>query len=250
MGGRFLVAGFLYHLPSVTRSIPHSSFAEYGIGHAFDKTKRPTVVDVTNGPGGSGGIVLADERHIEAVKIGYYPDKQTWRQVPRSEAWVGFYADDRPIPKDCARDQMLNGHPVRLGDDNLWIVPVARRFSDENGELCQRVALPVGNDLNASGEWVMNGILPRYQRLWDIAVAWFDAFHLGLEESSEVLALSWVLDSASEVLASNYRIGRAECAALGLMNGQSSMAILDAVADVPTLKLLSEKKTASDGLSS
>jgi hypothetical protein len=246
--------GLLYFLPGEKRSITPERVAELGLGYAFEG--RHVANDAFDGPEGKPGAVLVAD--ATRTKLGFYKDRQTWRPVPGTTAWVGRYTDEPVEPKDLQRRDALRGHWVTLADGQAWLVPVARGATERDGELVCFVELPQYTEIDDAGEWVEGAIVPRYAALWDHATAWWDTLRAQgqpAEESSDEpgdapavpevkFDFPGLHEAALAALAANYRIGRAEAALLQLFTKQSATSVLKALVDWPTVEEFLKKKFA------
>ena len=70
-----------------------------------------------------------------------------------------------PNDADLARPKQLAGHNVTLADGRPWLVPIARAYGEEDGDLRWFVALPQRSVLGADGRWTEGDVLPRSGRL-------------------------------------------------------------------------------------
>lgn len=246
--------GLLYFLADRDRTITPDDLRRIGLGHAFDR--RVAGNNATGALGGRNGVVLADPTRVESHRIGYYPDRQQWFQMPMPDvnAWVGRYTDAPVKPEDLARAEQLDGHWVTLGDEQRWLAPVARAQTEHDGELRWHNALPAATTIDAEGHWVEAGVLPRYAPLWPIATAFWDQW-MGAKEDgggpADTATVSFDFaganDAALAALAANYRLGKAEVALLGLFNDQTVLGILLALVDGPTVQEWLKKKTEQGG---
>jgi len=278
------VAGFLYYLPGYTDA-GLEEIKTVKLGYAFGR--RCTCLPVVKGPDGLAGVVVADESRLGEQRIGYYPEVQTWRRVPqaatplatplnpplvRGEAgvkvasgdpagpglkvapgdpgpWVGFYSECPPMPDDLARERMLEGHRVTLGDENDWLIPIARGCQNDESELVFYQALPTRVGVDDEGNWIADGVLPKYAVLWQIAGAYWDAIVGSLSgDDLQAADLEFDFEDANDkaltALAANYRIGKVEVAMLGLFDNQMISQVLLALIDWPKILLWLEKKKA------
>lgn len=263
------MSGFLYYLPGGTLAdAARERLIELGLGHAFDG--GCTAAPVMRGPGdddqdGPAGVVLADPQRVG--KIGFYPKEQTWRRgaaaaravesreekvelpdgQPR-EVWVGFFANDRPTPAVLVRRQMLDGHPVRLGDGNDWVVPIVRGFGESFAE--RFITLPRAVELDADGKVTAGAVLPEYRHVLEGVAAYNDACVAAVVEAEGTEAarvrFEHTPDVAFELLGLNYAIGPAEIVALELFVWQRSHFgdVMDAALDMPGLVAIQKKKGA------
>ena len=247
------MAGFLYFLPGVqTGSLAAARAA--GIGYAFGPSV--TSVGVTRGPDGSPGCVVADAQRVPTV--GYHPDRQKWRIVPGSAAWVGYcHLDKEPLPgpEDLIRppEDLVRGHPVLLGDGRRWIVPIVRGVVEEDGQPIGYCALPRSIDWDDAGKRIDGGVLPAYEALWNAAAKWFDLrCSLDVEERKKLLEETWAGESALLGLTTNYAIGKAEAGILHLLNDRNEFDVLNAMIDEPGRCAIKKKEgpagsSTSDG---
>lgn len=222
--------GFLYYLPGETRKFTRDELDEVGLTYAFDR--NPTSNYCRHGPDGKQGMVLASGD----TKVGYYADKQTWRRIPgnKADAWVGIYSDDPPTPDDLARSVQLDGHLVALGDGNKWLIPKARAWIEEDGELRWQHTLPQRLARNDDGHWEPQGPTERYARLWEIVTLWGPAQELSWNDA---------VSCAIDVLRANYTgLGHDEIELLGLLDTDCLRSVLDALGDLSTWEDWLKKK--------
>lgn len=247
------MAGLLYHLPG-KQATTLRELRGGDLAYAFERGADLVSRGAGSGPDQAAGLTVADGRFLAAGRVGYYPEKQTWVRIPGSDAWVGFYRDDRPQPTDLARDEQIPGHLVWLGDDQQWEIPVARGWLDDGEASGPYQALPSSTALSEDGEWIRGGVVLRYQALWELALRWWDAFvgalpdgaqQVEAEEVKIAFEFAELADGAVTALAANYRLGRAEASLLGLLNDQTMREVLDALIDRPTLDNWLKKKADS-----
>ena len=226
---------FLYFIPDVVEKPSAEQLGALGLterlaggGMAF----RP----LTQGKGPSGGagvIVCRPRKH----NPGYYPERQEWRQVKSGDGapayWLGTWKDARPGPADLQREPLLDGHLVKLGDGNEWLVPVAR-------------LLPEALVHSPEDGW-STCRLEAYAWLWDIAETFWEEFAASVQESTTpadgervAVKLSDASDMAARVLGANYRVGLPEISGLGLFRTDTPVDILLALCDWPTLRKKAE----------
>lgn len=238
---------FLYFFPD-RNSLGRDELAGLGLGYMLEPDSPLSTVGVNAGPeGGPGGVVFAAVAGPAAAHVGLHRERQTWRQIPGSPAWVGHYRDQVPGPEQLARREQIVGHVVELADGRKWIVPAARAWSDEGiGDelaLRYRVALPQRLDLAADGRWTLAGVLPRYQSLWELGEAVYNLRSGQLTPADhERFSGDGEIDAAVLCLQANYRLGRIEAALLGLLTDETVRQVLDCLVDWPTLREFLKKK--------
>lgn len=237
------MAGFLYFLPNVSRSNLDAVVKQRGLGYAFDGGRASR--ECQSGPGGMPGLILADAQRLGDLEAGYYPDRQTWRQIPGVDAWVGYFTARKPIAADLARPKQLQGHFVELLDGGHWLVPMARSYIEEESELRYLCMLPERATLNAQGQWAPGPVIDRFAPLWAIGERWVDKGMAGTKYGDGVR------DSVAAMQV-NYVLGEVEADVLGLFTADHIKEVLDAVIDTPTLRAWQKKRIdgAPDGSSS
>ncbi len=253
------MAGLLYYVPDHSGQMTAGDACKIGLTHAFGHLKDEGLQcneAYNNGPdakdGGSGaGTVIADP--LFSGKLGVYPDRQTWRKVPGSKAYVGYYTDDPPKPADVARVQVLPGHLVTLGDGQKWTVPIARGIAEHGDNVMIGCTLPTAMAIDDDGNWKEGEVVPKYAALWKLAEQWWDTVVTASAavEGAEISDVGLIVelaeqnDAALVALSANYRLGKAEVVLLGLFTSDTYGDILGALIDMPAMIAYHEKKKLS-----
>lgn len=249
------MAGFLYFIEQAGQAVDGNAIAAAGLAYAMDAAlqKRQALA----GPGGQPGVVIA-AGEVPVEECGFFPERQTWRRKSPG-VWAGWAKDRLPGPASLRRRETLGGHEVELLDGNRWLVPVARKWIEEDGELRWTAAVPRRATLDDEGRWVEGPVVGRFAPLWALAERWeasklaaFVARKTGEEMPTRlVFDFAGLMESAVEVLAVNYRIGPVEADVLGILGVESAIAILDALIDMPTrlawIKKNARAEPARDG---
>jgi len=253
------VAGFLYFVPDLVDLPDAAKLRALGLDYAFGRLPAARFITAA-GPSGGPGLLLGEEGWADGTAIGYYPDRQTFRQNvetskrPNVRTWVGLWTQRRPGPEDLLRRDALSGWPVRLGDGQEWLVPVARRFVEQFDELRYYNALPHSVDVDEAGRWTRRSMVGAYAGLWPIAERFWDWYiahapggdAVGDTDAAAPSGSTWtdqeIYESAVTALAVNYHLGPAEVGLLGLLVDSRAGDILKALIDVPTLIEWSKKK--------
>jgi len=238
------MSGFLYYLPGRQPGPSASEVQVAGLSYALDGPI--STVNVRGGPDGGDGTLVALASAVPPERLRFQADAQTWRKQSNQDhaLWVGLHKDPAliPDPQSLARPKQLAGHEVLLGDERPWLVPVARGWIEEDGDLRWYQALPQRSVLSDDGRWQAGGVVARFAPLWDLAVRYEEARRLaflGVEASEDqnvqvAFDFDGIHQAAVEALQFNYRIGPAEADLLGLLTWDISREILEAVIDVPT----------------
>lgn len=223
------MASFLYYVPCDPDSIDKNKAYEFvdgkGIGYAFEAP--PTTCGVRKGPDGNDGMVFTKHDH---PRPGYYVDAQTWEQMPESEVWIGFDKSSRPCPQDLARIKMIRGYPVKMPDDNEWIVPIARAA---NG------TCPLPSKAQWNGKmWSRGETLAQYKELFGDACRIMDEV---IEQGGGELTFDGEASITVRALAINYCIGPCELSMLNMITEESIFNVLQMIIDWPALAELKKK---------
>jgi len=200
------------------------------------------------GPGPSG---QPGRLHAHGRTPAYYPDRQTWRQIPGSDCWVGWTTGEAISPDEMLRDDAMQGHAVELADGRKWLVPVARAWSEEDAELRWAERLPMTAELDDAGRWQVGRVVGRYAALWDVASRFFESIYAGGkidDENPGVFSFEFddLIGAAVQVLAVNYRVGPVELSVLGAMSDAAAIAVMQAAVDWPTFVAWHAKKVEAD----
>lgn len=248
------MTAFIYYISGVSRVTP-TLLRDWGLGYAFDD--RCTPREVLRGPDGGHGCAVADERCVPISKVGYFPDRQTWRKshlTAEPAIWVGMYTEDRPTPDVLARGDLLDGVWLELDDGHRWLAPRARRWEEFGEQLLWICNLPQRLSLSEDGLWTLGDVKPRYARLWNLALAYEQAFAAAVAATTEADGgvVRFQFDAIDELaigaLQVNYRVGPAELDLLGVYDLEARQQIIDALLDQATWSGWVKKKLAAAAL--
>lgn len=238
------MAGFLYYVPGGTRAIKLADLQVIGLGYAFERT--PTPRECNAGPDNGRGVVVFDDARTGGVEAGFFGDRQVWRKMLGIEAWLGYHRDAPPSPEELQREKMLNGHWVRLLDERLWLVPAARSWGEEDGELRWSYAVPRRSRRNAEGIWEAGEVVPRYADLWETGERWLESrLRAAIDPNRPKIVFHDGHERSIRALAINYAVGADEAEALDLLTEDHVRDILDAIGDVPTFAAWQKKRDAA-----
>lgn len=243
---------FLYFIPGAPRDPSVTIIQGYGLSYALTSQSFLSVQQ-NGGPAGGGvqGFMYAMKEYgCDAFDLKYEPDAQTWRQIPKTDAWVGFWNDRPPTPTDLVRDEALAGFWVDLDDGNSWLCPVARKF--DTGECSLQAKIEVDQ---VSGAWISGALSEKNAILFETACA----FHVGVKAIKDDGVVSFefegtLLDAALLALSTNYRLGKVEVVMLGLFGTEeTAQQILLALAGYSVskkklMRIMHETSITSDGV--
>ena len=235
--------GFTYFFP--TRGRPtRDQIDAGGVSYAFPGDTM-AFREVLRGPAGQAGSVASPDTE---ASVRYNADAQTWRQVPKSDIWVGYETDRPPTPADLIVADVTPGHEVTLGGQQ-WVIPVARSVNPAH-------ALPETYGVDDEGQWIKRGVINRHRQLWEYATEWWDyciAHQFDSQEDDEddekdtvTIRFDHGADAALCGLATNYRVSAIEVDLLALFDESRICEILMAMVDWPTvLGFLKKKRTGT-----
>lgn len=221
----------LYYVPGV-RVATADVLSERGISALAGV--HVSSVAVTRGPGDNGpGVVCAAQG---ASRPGFYPDSQVWHPCDDGNWMVGWDASTTPKPASLARVEQIAGHLVTLGDDQDWLVPVARSFPIGT-------ALPEALVIGPNGELVSEP-LPKFAQISQSAERVWEAFMAASEregvddgiQDDRDLEVADAFDIATQALALNYHVSKWELSALRLMTTDTMWGVLRALIDFPAIE--------------
>ncbi len=266
------MASFLYYLPKHAGVASLEQLEALGLAYAFEA--RPAFRGLTGGPDGGDGVIVAEKNTVGDVLLGYFPDRQTWRKIPRQigqddridrtdpvhpvdpvernpgggDCWVGMYhGDDRPAPADLARREQLPGYIVPLAGDRSWHVPVCRQASEAGDKIERIQALPRRMELDDAGGFIAGEVVPGCATLDSVAVAYFEAFEAAADPDAEEVRFEFDVDTAAvTVLAANYRLSKVEIVLLGLFTfgGSQAATVMNIAIDLPGWWAIKKKQAS------
>jgi len=207
------MAPFLYFVPQ-SSPVKFDDLAALGIAYAFD---GPQITQVTcrAGPGDTGGRVLAAG---DQPLIGFHPDRQTWRQIPDSPAWLGYDPNALPGPDDLKRPAQTCIYSALLGDGKSWLVPTG---VFEDGES----PLPKVREIQDDGS-IKRRPATRFEPIYLAA----DKIRSHIKNQEDISDREeW--DICVAALQLNYRVSDLEITALQLLDDQSVINIIYALVD-------------------
>ena len=217
--------------------------------YALNEQGRLTTKEPVTGPDGLIGQLATPCAGIQSLE--YMPTYQRWVNLKcetgnvkseqqeaqvsslKSQVWLGVALNEKPSPGDLLRAEIRTGHQVKLGDGQFWEIPVARLALGGSGLPRRRVLREDGTaawevesaytDLSAAAERVWQHMQGQSVNLKDVDVD----------------------DLCGAALAVNYRLGRPEALALGLLTDSAITALLEALVDMPTVRAILEAQKKS-----
>lgn len=234
------MAGFLYYVPGPAG---HDLVEQFGLADRLAGA-RVFSRSCLRGPDGNAGTVVCDAAALPTDGDGgYYPDRQTWRQMPGEPACrqVGIWNDHRPAPADLIRPRPVPGSMLRSDAGDDWMVPRVLIWPQPGESAQPAITLDRRMDLDHSGRWVPVGVCESHRRMLEIVGRWLGTILEGRADVDEQEMFS----NAVELLAVNYRIGAPEAAMLGLITEASAAEIIRLALDLQFAVETASKKNES-----
>ena len=189
---------------------------------------------------GSKGVIFTLKGKFEGdVRIGFYNEEQHWVEIPGSNLYIGFDLKNKPKPKDFLKKDFISGHNVMLGDDQEWVIPLARKFHE--GCVLPKTMLQLREEDEPTAV-----VVSKFLSLQVIANKL--ATYLGLDDEKEIDQDLFASDKkffnlCVKILNYNYNLDFREVSVLTLFNTDNTIRIIEAVVDVPyIMKALEERK--------
>ncbi len=245
---------FLYFIPGAAAAAGEQ-LAELGLGEVLSGGFTHGAVD--SGPDGPGVLVASSVGPHTPLR--YRREAQRWVPIrPDGEQvgwWLGWEKEIPPGPAGLLRAEALDGPELTLGDGRLWRIPRAKRFVVGEGLLA---AVPLRETLTDDGQAEL--VVPDpYRALWAAAEeVWDDCIRSQHEaagesdgyeppadyEPPEPMSGERAVEIVRLALATNYRLGRWEIRALGLVATDAIAPVLRAIADLDGFEEMVAAETA------
>lgn len=245
--------GFLYYIPGDSGRMTVENALALPCAYAFEDCKAIDSRGVLRGPADDqpAGLVIARSGTVPDSDMGLFLDRQIWTKMDQSDVWIGYCKSEDgtptfPKPVDLARPRQIDGRPLKLGDGNEWIIPIARRLQIHDGDLVPYCALPMVSEYK-NGTWASSGVRSQFRGLWDISNKYLTSFMSGKLEDDGRYYFEYdfptMHESAFLALTTNYYVGRDEISILQLLDNEIAQAILNELIDMPTyVEFVTSKK--------
>lgn len=215
------MSGFLYFIETNAKSITNEILTEHGLSCFHDRLSE---FRECNCPLGKGIVFSVIGKNYN-LNVGYYHDKQVWETFEHNDELsfsVGY--EFKPRPEDLIKQDYIDGHSVKLGDDEEWIIPLAKK-------------LPVGeNVLPKKIKEIRQGKvvevpIERYFELSRLADNVWDDFANQKNIFSWDSNIDLVYKECRGLISYNYDLEWFEISLLGLITRDNSLAILWSLVD-------------------
>lgn len=238
------MAGFLYLIKGShqAKDVTPDLIERHGLTYAFEG--KPSLCGCRNLPpefGGGEFTVLADPRSLTDATAHFDASKQTWRKIPKKEAWIGVVNASRPTPADLVRKHQIMGHMVTLGDGHRWMIPMERKYELNGTERAFMSVAPQTYDVDDDGSWFskpMDEFAPLIE-ISEFAIRSVMTANDG--DGSTAEAWGTLHQLCCKAIGMNYRVGEIEAAVLGLLNDTVMWEAILAVIDWPSYVEIQKK---------
>tara|TARA_R100000808_G_scaffold19496_1_gene42295 strand:+ start:11286 stop:12146 length:861 start_codon:yes stop_codon:yes gene_type:complete len=221
------MSGLFYFIPNV-QGISSEAFSEYGLGTALSDVSKVgddyIVAKVDSGPDHKIGSWLwpKDSNYPEKLpkKLGYHPEYQVYKPSKQKRNgqplfYIGWWINDPPTIEDMKKTTAVPGYMIDCGyAEKSWQVPVARMDNEPCG------TLSYAYDFDESGK-VVPEVVNEHRALWEkSAIVWdfFEQHDTDVEDKPFPIPddqiTQWLVDTAIECLAVNYRVSFEELSVL------------------------------------
>lgn len=210
-------SNFIYYFPTTSMEDAAKAFEKYGCQYACPPyiAKEFGCAVTLNGPDGKPGVIYQRKPTVETLK--YEPEKQTWKRVPNTPAFVGVWNDAPPTAESLLRTDAISGKYVELAGDK-WLIPVARFECDNatTGNLTPMV------DVDEFGNIIQGDFSPTQAKLNQmaerLALSFIAGFDKLVNDNSPFARFEFQIDDTDPfvILAANYRVTPAEIVLLKL----------------------------------
>ena len=222
------MAGFCYFVEGDLKSLDLQTIEGLSLSYAFDSAPACRE-SAGKTPSGNRGLFFADSNRLGELMPGYYPDKQTWREMPTVEGqprlFVGYWNDAKPTPQDLAREKPVDGLMVKLADGNMWQVPEVRNYNEQTNEWECR--LPCYLDYDMSGKIKRGLPMAEYSLLWDAtAPLGSELFDAEVEGRAPEVDDQQMADCVAALLQANYAVSFPELVVLGVLTDTGDLAFI------------------------
>ena len=199
---------FLYYVPGA-KGPAKGLFEKIDLDHAL---VRDAVAwrETRAGPDGKEGVVIAHNSR-DPNEVGYWPDKQRWRQGP--SWWLGWDTGETPGPDDLARGESILGRPLALRDSRSWLIPSGNPAADRPQLPYRLSPQPDGTEAREVVE-AYQGFCTQISEAFELFCRLRGDWAQWEQQIDE--ALAWSI--ARRALAIMYRVGPVEIDALELVD--------------------------------
>lgn len=222
--------------------IPNCKFANSQIlrDHGLDSLlRKPLTRETAAGPEGKSGLLLkqaelgADLNASGDIK---------WHPRHGSNTYLAIDPKSPPTPTDLARDALLPGIKLRLGDGHEYTIPQLRSFDPDQLDGPFGYACNLDRELTQdehTGDLVPGSVVAEYRDVWETASTIGDNLLQQLTapgKSAANMRDAEIYQFAAQILGLNYRLQAPEIAHSKLLRTNTAIQIMHIAIDWETLR--------------
>jgi hypothetical protein len=231
---------FLYFCPNV-KSGSLDVVEAHGLRYATDAAMSSR--EVFQSPAKCPGVILTRTGTVAPDRQVYAPNKQTWRKIPGSSAWVGRWNEDVIKPADLQRPDQCEGPLITMADGQAWRIAQARKYIVDDQATIYYCPLPHDLDLNDAGDWQRSRVANPYRHLSELADKFWEAHSTTLANESDTFHFAELDQLCIASLTANYYVAASEIALLGAYGVQCRRTVYTACLDLDFARTMMQKKT-------
>ena len=209
-----------------------------GLGDLLDPAVRPIFTPIDDGPGGQAGALV----HFAPFPPTPYDDAtQKWQAAPpcgelaKGRYWLGFTNAQKPTPEMLQRRDLIEGEPVVLSDDKVWIIPCCE-YAPKRHTLDRDSGAEIQVVKDNHREWVEIS-----NELFQVIIA---QGYGTVSDESYTIEIPDAIRYAALTLAKNYRVNADVVDLLELVDDHTiSELVLAATGITHLAKLIRQKKS-------
>lgn len=229
--------GILVFLPDYEGSDVRAELTARGLGDLLDSNIDALPTSCRKGPSGGPGLLVTF--YPGSTPREYDATTQTWIGAPpdgelaAGRYWLGYVTKAKPRPEDLQRPELIDGEPVALCDDRVWVIPC-----------CEYAPKRLTRDRNTGDETRV--VAAEHKRWVDWSNALYqlfvsEGFHAIVEKQS-VVRIPNGLAFAALSLAKNYRVNTDVVDLLQLIDEHKAFDVARVVTGMSIIERLCHEK--------
>ena len=201
----------------------------------FGKGPQPVSHFSTAGPNDQNGFLVTVGAKRPQPK--YDPDTQVWADSFLG-FWIGYDKENKPTPETLQKPDMIEGWPVKLADENEYIIPVARSWNDpDKTTLPKSFVMGPDNTVLMKRSSDYEDFCQDAERLSELYLdIWFG------ELTSDIIPAADAFRMSCNALSINYELGDAEISCLELLDEKTRKKVFEASIDFTAIEKFAEIK--------
>lgn len=238
--------GIMVFLPDYSGDDVAAEMKARGAGDLLDPGIEMAPIQVVKGPGGKSGMLVTFWPFHDPRSYDPDPNVQTWLEappdgdLPKGRYWLGYVTAQKPTPEMLQRKTLVDGDPVVLRDNKVWIVPC-----------CEYAPKRLTRDRDSGEETRVVSESYKHWVDWSNALyAMFvsDGFQVLVEKES-IVRIPNGLGYAALCLSKNYRVNMDAIDLLQLIGEYEAFEVARVATGMALIERLLTQKKSTEGLS-